>query len=293
MGNRTRGSTGDQALSAALVLVATPIGNLGDISARAVEELQHADLVCCEDTRRTGRLLTHLAIHARMMRTDDHTENAVAPEVIARPESGKRVVLVSDAGTPGISDPGQRLVELVIEAGFEVTTVPGPSAALAALVASGLSTHRFVFEGFLDRKGGGRQAQLRDIAEQPRTSIIYESPNRTAATLRDLAEVCGPARPAVVARELTKLHEEFARGTLSELAEWADAGLKGEVVIVISGCPPRAAATDSEIIEAVRVELLSGASRRDAVASVAAALDAGRRRVYELALSADDSRSNQ
>jgi len=275
------------------VLVATPIGNLGDISARAVEELERADLVCCEDTRRTGRLLTHLAIHARMMRTDDHTENDVAPEVIALLESGQRIVLVSDAGTPGISDPGQRLVELVIEAGFEVTTVPGPSAALAALVASGLPTSRFVFEGFLDRKGGGRQEQLHDIASQPRTSIVYESPNRTAATLRDLADACGPGRSAVVARELTKLHEEFVRGSLSELAEWAGSGVRGEVVIIISGCPPRAAATDAEIIEAIVVELETGASRKDSVASVASALGVGRRRVYELALLADGSNSNK
>jgi len=279
-------------MSAALVLVATPIGNLGDISARAIEELERADLVCCEDTRRTGRLLTHLAISAKMMRTDDHTENDVAPRVISLLESGQRVVLVSDAGTPGVSDPGQRLVELVIKAGFEVTTIPGPSAVLAALVVSGLSTSRFVFEGFLDRKGGGRHKQLADIAAQPRTSIIYESPNRTAATLKDLASACGPERQAVVARELTKLHEEIVRGPLGELVEWADAGVKGEVVLVISGCPPRAAATDRDIIEAVSGELQAGISRRDAVASVASTLGVGRRRVYELALSVDDSSSN-
>ncbi len=279
-------------MSAALVLVATPIGNLGDISARAIEELERADLVCCEDTRRTGRLLSHLGISAKMMRTDDHTENDVAPRVISLLESGQRVALVSDAGTPGVSDPGQRLVQLVIEAGFDVTTVPGPSAALAALVASGLATSRFVFEGFLDRKGGGRRDQLAEIASQPRTSIIYESPNRTAATLKDLADACGPERPAVVARELTKLHEEMVRGSLAELAEWADTGVRGEVVIVVSGCQPRAVATDSDIIRAVGRELHSGASRRDAVASVASALGVGRRRVYELALSVDDSSSN-
>ena len=280
-------------MSAALVLVATPIGNLGDISTRAVEELEQADLVCCEDTRRTGRLLAHLAIQARMRRADDHTENAVAAEVIELLESGQRVVLVSDAGTPGISDPGQRLVELVVEAGFDVTTVPGPSAAVAALVASGLSTSRFVFDGFLDRKGGGRHRQLADIATQPRTSIIYESPNRTAATLRDLAEVCSPDRLAVVARELTKLHEEIVRGSLAELIAWADLGVRGEVVILVSGCAPRAAATDEEILEAVNSEIASGASRRDAVASVSEALEVGRRRVYELALAADDSSSNE
>ncbi len=279
-------------MSAALVLVATPIGNLGDISPRAVEELERADLVCCEDTRRTGRLLAHLAVGSRMLRTDDHTENRVASEVISLLESGKRVVLVSDAGTPGVSDPGQRLVGLVLAAGHLVTVVPGPSAVLAALVASGLPTSRFVFEGFLDRKGNGRREQLADIAVQPRTTVVYESPNRTAATLRDLAEVCGRERPAAVARELTKLHEEFVRGTLSELASWAHAGVRGEVVIVIGGAPPRAAATDTEIVEALRAEMASGVSRRDAVAEVAATLGAARRRVYELALGVDDSSSS-
>ncbi len=270
------------------MLVATPIGNLGDISARAVEELERADLVCCEDTRRTGRLLSHLAVGSRMLRTDDHTEVRVAAEVISVLESGRRVVLVSDAGTPGVSDPGQRLVDLVIGAGHLVTVVPGPSAVLAALVASGLPTSRFVFEGFLDRRGAGRREQLADIALQPRTTIVFESPNRTAATLRDLVGVCGPGRSAVVARELTKLHEEFVRGTLSELVSWAEAGVRGEVVIVISGAPPRTAVTDVEILDAVRAEMASGVSRRDAVAEVAAALGAARRRVYELALGIGD-----
>ncbi len=278
-------------MKAALVLVATPIGNLGDISTRAAEELGRADLICCEDTRRTGGLLNHLGITARMMRTDDHTENRVASEVIDFLEAGKRVVLVSDAGTPAVSDPGQRLVELVLAAGHEITTVPGPSAVLAALVASGLPTTRFVFDGFLDRKGDGRRAQLVDISLQTRTTVIYESPNRTAATLRDLIAVCGADRPAAAGREITKLHEEFARGTLGELAEWAEAGVKGEIVIMIGGAPARAEATDSQIVEAVKAEMTSGSSRRDAVADVSTALGVARRRVYELALGADDSSS--
>ncbi len=292
MGYRAGRATGDEGLSAALVLVATPIGNLGDISERAIEELKRADLVCCEDTRRTGRLLNHLGISAKMMRTDDHTENHVAQDVIDRLVAGQRVVLVSDAGTPGVSDPGQRLVELVLAAGHEISTVPGPSAVLAALVASGLPTSRFVFDGFLDRKGDGRRAQLADIASQPRTTVIYESPKRTAATLRDLAEACGAERQAAVGRELTKLHEEFVRGTLAELAEWADAGVRGEIVIMIGGAPARAEATDSQIVEAVEAEMSAGASRRDAVSDVSAALGAARRRVYELALGAVDSSSN-
>lgn len=292
MGSRARCAAGDEGLTAALVLVATPIGNLGDISHRAAEELGCADLICCEDTRRTGQLLNHLGLKVRMLRTDDHTENRVAPEVISLLEAGKRVVLVSDAGTPGVSDPGQRIVELVIAAGHAVTSVPGPSALLAALVASGLATSRFVFEGFLDRKGTGRHAQLAAIAAQPRTTIIYESPNRTAATLRDLAVECGAERSAVVARELTKLHEEFVRGTLVELATWAESGVRGEVVILISGAPPADDATDQDIRAAVRAEMAAGSSRRDAVADVAAALAVSRRRTYELALGDDSSSSS-
>jgi len=279
-------------LSAALVLVATPIGNLGDISPRAAEELERADLICCEDTRRTGQLLNHLGLKVRMLRTDDHTENHVAAEVISLLESGKRIVLVSDAGTPGVSDPGQRLVELVVASGHTIIPIPGPSAVLAALVASGLPTSRFVFEGFLDRKGRGRHAQLTAIAEQPRTTIIYESPNRTAATLRDLAAVCGADRPAVVARELTKIHEEFVRGTLTELATWADSGVRGEVVILIAGARPPDDVTDADILAAVRAEMATGASRRDAVADVAATLAVSRRRTYELALGVEASSSS-
>jgi len=292
VGDRTRGAIGDEGLTPTLVLVSTPIGNLGDISVRAAEELGRADLICCEDTRRTGQLLNHLGIKVRMLRTDDHTENRIAPEVISMLEAGKRIVLVSDAGTPGVSDPGQRLVEMVLAAGHVVTTVPGPSAVLAALVASGLSTERFVFEGFLDRKGRGRHAQIAAIAEQSRTTIIYESPNRTAATLRDLAAVCGAERPAVVARELTKIHEEFVRGTLTELATWADSGVRGEVVILIASARPPDDATDADILTAIRAEMETGSSRRDAVADVAAMLVVSRRRTYELALGVEASSSS-
>ncbi|MEQ8840869.1 MAG: 16S rRNA (cytidine(1402)-2'-O)-methyltransferase [Acidimicrobiales bacterium] len=272
-------------MTGTLVLVATPIGNLGDLSPRAVEELDAAALVCCEDTRRTGRLLVHAGIGgARLRRVDDHTEMQASAEVIALLASGARVALVSDAGTPGISDPGARLVDAVLDAGHEVSVVPGPVAAVAALVASGLPTDRFVFEGFLPRKGRERRERLASIAAERRTVVLYESPNRVATALTALAEVCGGDRRAVVARELTKLHEEFVRGTLTELGEWAATTPKGEIVVVIDGAAAPAEATDEEILSALGAELADGGSRRDAADSVAAMLGVGRRRAYQLAL---------
>ena len=271
-----------------LQLVATPIGNLGDISPRAVEALESADVVCCEDTRRTGSLLRHLGIRAaELRRFDDHTEFDAIPELIQRLVGGATVVVVSDAGTPGISDPGQRLVAAAVEADVSVTSLPGPVAAVTALVASGLTTERFVFEGFLARRGNERREQLEAIAAQPRTTVFYESPNRLAATLQDLAECCGPDRRAVVGRELTKLHEELRRGSLDELANWAAEGVKGEIVVVVDGAPPTGDVDDEAIVSALTQELAAGASRRDAVERVQAATGARRKRVYNLALTLD------
>lgn len=268
-----------------LVIVGTPIGNLGDMSPRAGEALAAADVVCCEDTRRTGRLLAHIGVTAgRLLRVDEHTEHDACEEVVALVASGRRVALVSDAGMPGVSDPGERLVAAVAAAGLDVTVVPGPAAVVTAVAGSGLPAGRFVFEGFLPRRGNERAARLASIAADDRATVIHESPHRLAATLDDLVGACGPDRRAVVARELTKLHEEFARGTLAELGEWASGPVKGEVVVVIEGAPPAADATDEEIVVALRGVLASGSSRRDAAADVAAELGAGRRRVYELAL---------
>ena len=267
------------------MLVATPIGNLGDLAPRAVEELAAAALVCCEDTRRTGRLLAHAGVEgARLRRVDDHTEMRAAAEVVDLLAAGSRVVLVTDAGTPGISDPGARLVDAVLEAGHDVSVVPGPVAAMAALVASGLPTDRFVFEGFLPRKGRERSKRLDAIARERRTVVLYESPNRIAATLQALAEVCGDDRRAAVARELTKLHEEFVRGSLGELVAWADTTPKGEIVLVIEGAAEPAEASDDDILAALQAELDRGSSARDAADSVAARLDVGRRRAYQLTL---------
>ncbi|MEM9467457.1 MAG: 16S rRNA (cytidine(1402)-2'-O)-methyltransferase [Actinomycetota bacterium] len=275
-------------MSGVLTLVATPIGNLGDLAPRAVEAFASADLVCCEDTRRTGSLLKHVGVHvAELRRLDDHTEFEAIPQILSRLGAGEQVVLVSDAGTPGISDPGERLVAAAIEAGFTVTTVPGPVAAVAALVASGLPSGRFVFEGFLARKGRERAAQLAAIGAESRTTVLYESPNRLGATLGALAEVCGPQRRAVVGRELTKLHEELRRGTLAELAEWAAAGVKGEIVVVVAGADAVAEIDDEGLVARLRELLADGASRRDAIDRVTAETGTRRGRVYDLALGLD------
>lgn len=272
-------------MTGTLVLVATPIGNLGDLSPRAVEELAGAALVCCEDTRRTGRLLVHAGVaDARLRRVDDHTERRAVAEVVDLLAAGSRVVLVSDAGTPGISDPGARLVDAVLDAGFEVSVVPGPVAAVAALVVSGFATERFVFEGFLPRKGRERGRRLAEIATERRTVVIYESPNRIGATVEALAEVCGADRRATIARELTKLHEEFVRGTLAELAAWAETTPRGEIVLVVEGAPEPDDATDDEILAALRARLAKGVSARDAADSVAVEMGVGRRRAYQLTL---------
>lgn len=271
-------------MSGALVLVGTPIGNLGDLSPRAVEALDSADLVCCEDTRRTGRLLDHAGVRgARLRRVDDHTEADAADEVCELLAAGASVAVVSDAGMPSVSDPGARLVAAAIAAGHTVTVVPGPSAVLAALVASGLSTGRFAFEGFLPRKGRARAERLEEIARERRTVVLYESPHRLLSCLRDLAAVCGDSRRAVVAREMTKLHEELVRGTLSELCQWADEAIRGEVVVVVDGTPDDTPdPTDQQLRAAVSALMSGGMSHRDAATEVAGARGVSRRRVYNL-----------
>lgn len=272
-------------MSGTLSLVATPIGNLGDLPPRAIEAFEAADIVCCEDTRRTGSLLKHIGVRVdELRRFDEHTEYDSIPGLLERLAAGANVVVVSDAGTPGISDPGERLVAAAVEAGITVTTVPGPVAAVAALVSSGLPSGRFVFEGFLARKGQERAAQLASIAGESRTTVFYESPNRVAATLAALAEACGPERRAVVARELTKLHEELRRGTLGELAEWADGGVKGEVVVVVEGVAAPAELDDAALVERLSALLAAGSSKRDAVDQVSAETGARRGRVYDLVL---------
>ena len=268
-----------------LVLVGTPIGNLGDLATRAVEALRSADAICCEDTRRTGRLLQHAGVERRpLVVVNEHTEAREVPGVLARLARGQRVAVVSDAGMPGISDPGERLVRAAVAAGHRVEVVPGPSAALAALVTSGLATGRFVFEGFLPRKGAARAERLAALVGEPRTVVLYEAPHRLARTVADLADACGAGRRVAVARELTKLHEEVWRGTLGDAVEWVrSAAPRGEVVLVLEGAPAAEPPGDDALVDALRGELAAGATARDAARTVATRLDVPRRRVYELA----------
>lgn len=218
-----------------LYLVATPIGNLADITLRALELLRTVDLVAAEDTRHTRKLLSAHGVHNHLLSYREHNHQAATRQVLALLAEGKTVACVSDAGTPGLSDPGQRLVGQVLQQGYAVVPVPGPSALLAALVASGLDCSRFVFMGFCARRPEALRQQIEPVSRLPATLVFYESPRRLAATLSTLAEILGP-RPAVVARELTKLHEQFLRGTLPQLAgQLAEQDLRGEVVLLVAG----------------------------------------------------------
>ncbi len=271
-------------------MVATPIGNLGDLAPRAVEELGGADLICCEDTRRTGRLIAQAGIAGpRLRRVDAHTEATARGEVVGCIQDGARVVLVTDAGTPGVSDPGARLVEAVVEAGLTVTTVPGPVAAVAALVLSGFDTARFAVDGFLPRRGAERSARLAELAVEHRTVVLYEAPGRVGRTLADLARACGAERRVAVARELTKLHEEVWRAPLGDAAaRVGDDGVRGEVVLVLEGAAPgRGPAGDADVHVALRAARDRGLTPGRAAAEVAAALGRPRTEVYALALDGD------
>ena len=274
-------------MSGALVVVGTPIGNLGDLPPRAVEALQGADVIACEDTRHTRKLLTHAGITGpRLVAVHEHNEAESGRRVVDWVAAGQRVALVTDAGMPGVSDPGERVVAAVVEAGLAVEVVPGPTAAMTALVVSGLPAERFVFEGFLPRKGRERSERLRAVAAEARTVVLYESPHRVAATVSDLTEACGGDRRVVLARELTKLHEEVWRGTLAEAAESSSVtNPRGEFVIVLDGAPPRPSATDDDVDAALRRHLGAGESKKAAVAAVAAELGVSKRVVYDAALS--------
>ncbi len=269
-----------------LVLVATPIGNLGDLAPRAAQTLTAADVIGCEDTRRTGLLLTRQGIpRRRLLVVNEHTEADRVPEVLALLAGGKTVALVSDAGSPALSDPGQRLVTAALDAGFEVSGVPGPSAAVLALTISGLATARWVFEGFVPRRGAARRERLAEIAAERRTVVLYEAPHRLAKTLEDLAALCGDDRPVVIARELTKLHEDVWRGTLGRAAVVAAADEPiGEHVIVLAGAPAPQAPGDAAIDSALDRRLADGISVRDAADQVAGELGVARRYVYQRAL---------
>ena len=269
-----------------LVMVATPIGNLGDLSPRAVEALADADVVACEDTRRTGKLLAHAGVSApRLLVVNEHTEAAGAAEIADLVVGGNTVVLVSDAGTPAVSDPGSRVVEAVLDAGGEVEAVPGPSAALSALVVSGLPTGRFCFEGFLPRKGRHRADRIGELGQESRTMVLFEAPHRLARTLGDLASALGGDRAVAIVREQTKLHEEVWRGTLADAVARADSTEpRGEHVLVVAGSPDPAPPSVPQIRAALEEKLADGISRRDAAAAVAADLGVSRRAVYQISL---------
>ncbi len=267
-----------------IILAATPIGNLGDASRRLVEVLSEATVVAAEDTRVAQRLLAGLGVEnrPRLIALHDHNERDRAGELVelARDQD---VVLLSDAGMPTVSDPGFHLVEAAAAAGVGVTALPGPSAVLTALAVSGLPTDRFTFEGFLPRKQGERTSALRALAAEPRTMVFFESPNRLAASLGDIAAVLGVDRRAVVCRELTKLYEEVRRGTAAELAEWAADGVRGEIVIVVAGAPARAADPEAAV-EQVLALVAAGTRLKDAAAEVAEATGLGKRDLYQAAL---------
>ena len=273
--------------SGILYLIATPIGNLSDITYRAVETLRSLEVLACEDTRRTGRLLKHLGIHVnRLIIANSHTEAHAAAEIIELLKQGINVGLVTDAGMPGISDPGERVASAVIESGEKLTVIPGSSAPVSALVVSGLSADRFVMEGFLPRKGRERSHCLERIALEESTSVMLESPKRIGATLDELAEICGKSRKAVVVRELTKLHEEISRGSLEELSEKFKDGTKGEIVLLVAGASPPET-DDSQILVEIKKAKDRGLSRRDAIDATSGALKIAHNRVYELALTID------
>jgi len=268
-----------------LVLAGTPIGRVDDAPPRLAAELASADVVAAEDTRRLKRLTSELGIviAGRVVSYFEGNEQGRTPQLLEALQSGDRVVLVTDAGMPSVSDPGYRLVAAAVEAGIEVTSVPGPSAVLTALAVSGLPVDRFCFEGFLPRKTGERSRRLDLLADEQRTMVFFEAPHRTEAALLAMAEAFGADRPAAVCRELTKTHEEVRRDGLGNLAAWAGAGVRGEVTIVVSGADDEAPATDPDTLRAlVASEEAAGLPRKEAIADVARRSGVPKRVVYDL-----------
>jgi 16S rRNA (cytidine1402-2'-O)-methyltransferase len=267
-----------------LVLAGPPIGRAADAAPRLAAELADADLIAAEDTRRLARLAAELGVDVKGRVTSyfEGNEAARTPGLVERLVSGDRVVLVTDAGMPSVSDPGYRLVAAAVAAGVTVTAVPGPSAVLTALAVSGLPVDRFCFEGFPPRKAGERSRRLAALADEQRTLVFFEAPHRTAATLGAMAEAFGAGRSAAVCRELTKTHEEVRRGSLGELVTWAAEGVRGEVTIVVGGAAAVAAARDDESLRRDVTELeATGETRKDAIRTVAARAGVPKRQVYD------------
>ncbi len=273
-----------------LVLAGTPIGDPSDASPRLARELAAAGIVAAEDTRRLRRLTSTLGIEltGRVVSYFDANEIARSEELLTALQSGERVVLVTDAGMPSVSDPGFRLVAAAVEAGVTVTVVPGPSAVLAALAVSGLPVDRFCFEGFLPRKAGERSARLRSLAAEPRTLVFFEAPHRLAATLAAMAEAFGAGRRAAVCRELTKTYEEVRRGPLDELVSWAGDGVRGEVTLVLAGADPAepGGVEQAELARRVADREEAGEPRKEAIAAVAEQSGVPKRMVFDAVVAA-------
>jgi len=277
-------------LETGLYVTATPIGNLGDVTLRALRTLAAADLIACEDTRITSRLTRHFGIEAPLFPYHEHNAERQRPRILAALADGKAVALVSDAGTPLISDPGYRLVGDVVAAGHRVFPIPGPSAVIAGLSAAGLPTDTFLFAGFLPPKMVARRKRLAELAAVPATLVFYEAPQRTAETLADMAETLGGARPAVVAREVTKAFETFRRDTLAALAAafGAEPEPRGEITILVG--PPAETVADDDTLDAALMAALRTESVSAASAAVAAALGLPRKKVYARALELREDR---
>lgn len=269
-----------------LYVVGTPIGNLEDITFRAVRILQSVDLIAAEDTRHTGRLLQHFQITAPQISYHDHNQNSRIPELIEKLYQGKAIALVTDAGIPGISDPGYELVKACIEAGISVVPIPGASAVITALSAAGLPTDKFVFEGFLPAKGKERKERLEFLQSEPRTIVFYEAPHRLRQTLQDLADALGAERQIVLGRELTKLHEEFWRGNIERaIAHYQQKEPQGEYTLVVAGIPPAKPQLSEAQLKAELLQLMSqGISRSQASRQLAKITSVSRRHLYQLAL---------
>jgi 16S rRNA (cytidine1402-2'-O)-methyltransferase len=273
-----------------LVLAGTPIGDVGDASARLGRVLSTADVVAAEDTRRLRRLTGELGITVggRVISYFEGNERERTPELLTALTDGKTVVVVTDAGMPSVSDPGYRLVAAAIEAGVDITAVPGPSAVLTALALSGLPVDRFTFEGFLPRKPGERGRRLAELAEEPRTMVFFEAPHRLTASLEAMGEAFGADRRTAVCRELTKTYEEVKRGPLDELVTWSKDGVRGEITVVVAGADPTKTLTPAELAAEVAIDEEAGTPRKQAISDVAKRFNVPKRTVYDAVLAARD-----
>ena len=278
-----------------LVFAATPMGNVGDASSRLIAAIQQADVIAAEDTRKFMNLCSRLGIRydAKLVSNFEANEAGRVEQLLDSVAAGNRVLVVSDAGMPQVSDPGYRLAVAAIESGIDYQVLPGPSAVLTALLLSGLPADRFCFEGFLPRKSGDRVRALTQLVHERRTMIFFEAPHRLAKTLNDMAEVFGPDRNAAVAREMTKTYEEVIRGSLQELNDWAVGEIKGEITLVLAGSDSTAASEMSlaELVALVQEQVAAGASMKDAAAAVSREFGRSKREVYEAVIAAKSAAS--